>query len=88
MSSICDNQNDFNTAVKTAIDNYVHEKDHPSKKSVTIVILYSIAIFFFLIWAVYLVSQEKKNDERIVSFVYAIILSPVYVLSYYLNEIF
>lgn len=65
-----------------------NEQQKWTAADIAVYILYTLAMFVFLFWAIYLVSREKKNDERIIHFLYAIILSPIYVLSHYLNNIF
>jgi hypothetical protein len=87
--SVCKDQDTFNDAVKKALDNFVEEEQpRLTKSSLTMIIIYSMTVLLFLVWAIYLVRYEKKSDERTLHFLYAIILSPIYVLSYYLNEIF
>lgn len=75
--NVCGNQETFSTS---------SEKEE--KNNTALYVLYTLSIIVFLVWAVYLVSREEKSDERVIHFLYAIILSPIYVLSYYLNEIY
>lgn len=86
--NVCENQEIFNTAVKEALENYKEEEQKTNKNSTALYVLYTLSIIVFLVWAIYLVTREKRNDERVIHFLYAIILSPIYVLSYYLNEIY
>lgn len=88
--NVCQDQETFNNAFKTALDGYEKEKEDVTltSKEIAVYVLYSIAMIVFLVWAIYLVSKEKKNDERVIHFLYATILSPIYVLSYYFNEVF
>lgn len=84
--NVCQNQDTFNTAMKEALENY--EEEEIPKKGIALNIFYTFALVLFLVWAIYLVTREKKNNERVIHFLYAIVLSPIYVLSYYLNEIY
>lgn len=86
--NVCENQEIFNAAVREALENYKKEEEKTTKNSIALYVLYTLSIIVFLVWAVYLVTREKKSDERVIHFLYAIILSPIYVLSYYLNEIY
>lgn len=88
-TNVCENQETFNKAVDEALREYTdNETPNPTARSIALSIAYILLILLFLVWAVYLVSTEKKSDERVIHFLYAIILSPIYVLSHYLNEIY
>jgi hypothetical protein len=88
-TNVCNDQDSFNEAVKIALENYEKEKkSNVSSQDIAVYVLYAIAMVVFLIWALYLVANEPKNEERVVHFLYAIILSPIYVLAHYINDIY
>jgi hypothetical protein len=81
--NVCKNQTTFNNAFTNALNYYNSSENTPS----ILTILYAIILLIFLIWAVFLVLAMKKSNERILHLFFAIIASPLYVISYYLNNI-
>jgi hypothetical protein len=80
---VCDNQADFNEAVRHAIK-YSQEqayKDVPKGAMYVYVIVYLI----LFIWALMLALQVKGSD-RPLHIALAVLFSPVYILSYYLSK--
>lgn len=82
MSSVCDNQNDFNQAVRSALK-YNMKED--VKKSKPWIYIYLVLYLVFFVWAIMLAMQVNgSHAERIEHLVFAIVFSPVYVVAYYL----
>lgn len=85
--SVCESQASFNDAVGVALDTYKQNQKAASMTNVstgalTVYILLTLAIF---IWAIVLAFQLKKGSERILHLLLAMIASPLYIISYYLN---
>lgn len=81
---VCDNQDDFNVAVREAIK-YNNKQDMKKVQGVLGVWLALYVIFF--VWAVILALKVQNPEHRIVHLVFAMIASPIYVLAYYLRNI-
>jgi hypothetical protein len=82
MNGVCDNQNDFNKAVRSALK-YNMKED--VKKSKPWVYIYLALYLVFFVWAIMLAMQMNgSHAEKIEHLVFAILFSPVYVLAYYL----
>ena len=80
--SLCDNQDKFNDAFYTALNN---SKKKDLKKMSTGVGVYMVIHLIFLFWGIML-AVKQPSDQRVVHLVLAIIFSPAYVLAYYVNE--
>lgn len=78
MSSVCDNQADFNKAFREAVKNDM-------KKNKPWIYVSTVLLLIFLIWAVLLAMQVPKGSERVEHLLFAMLFSPVYVLAYYLG---
>lgn len=79
---VCTNQDDFNHAVRKALK-YNMKED--VKKAKPYMMTYVIIWLVMLIWAVMLAMQVPVSDGRTIHLVFAITVSPVYIISYYLG---
>lgn len=84
-TTVCENQDTFNNAVSIAIDNYKEEKKTSAQVSTGTMTIYAILMLILFIWAIVLAFQVKKGSERILHLLAAMILSPLYIISYYVN---
>lgn len=81
---VCDNQGDFNVAFRKALRS--NEKEN-MKKLGNWVYVYVLLWILFLFWAVCLALKcTKEGPERVLHVSLAILLGPVYIISYYLNQ--
>ena len=80
-SSICQDQTSFNNALSIGLDTY---RDEQKMTSGTMYV-YLLLVLVFFIWALMLAMRLKHGNERILHLVVAMIASPLYVISYYLN---
>ena len=81
-NSVCNNQSQFNIAIKKATDQY--EKDNIKKIGPLITTMF-IVWLIFLLWALSLAMFAQ--DKKIFHIVLSLVFSPIYVLSYYLSAI-
>lgn len=81
-SNVCQDQMTFNNAVSTALETYADER----KVSSATMTIYFILMLIFFIWALVLAFGMKRGNERLLHIILAMILSPIYVISYYLNN--
>lgn len=81
-NSVCDNQDDFNIAVKNANKYMINKKLDKNYSCV-----YFFILCIFVVWAVMIAlkSSFNENSSRIVQLVFAIVFSPLYVISHYLS---
>ncbi len=82
-SNVCQDQNSFNNALATGLDTYSEQR----KMSSGSMVLYLLLVLAFFIWALVLAFRMKKGNERLLHLFVAMIASPLYVISYYLNTI-
>ena len=82
--NVCDNQGDFNTAFRQAIE---HNNKENVKKAKPWIYVYAVLWSIFLIWSIFLAMQVSSGNERISHLILAIVFSPVYVLAYYIGAI-
>ena len=81
---VCDNQADFNMAFRKALK--ANEKENIKKLGGWIYV-YLVLWLVFLFWAVTLALKcTRPGPERILHLSLAILLGPVYIISYYLNQ--
>ena len=84
--SVCKDQQTFNNSFKDAVDSYQqNEYDDMSTTGKVLVVISSILIIIFVIWA-FILSRRTKGD-KVVNMVLAIVFAPAYVLSYYISNI-
>lgn len=82
-SNVCENQQVFNQAVRTAAENYEESQCQTSAcRTRTAMIAIIFLVFFF--WAIILAMKADKQ-HRVLHLVFAMMFSPVYVLSHYLD---
>lgn len=88
MDSPCTNQNQFNDAFKTALDNYKSDemKKYDSQYFRTTCFIFSLTYLIFMIWAVILALKISKPDQRILHVTLALISGPAYVFGYYISK--
>lgn len=82
-TTVCENQSTFNEAVSIAIDNY--KEENKMKTTTGAITIYAILMFILFVWALVLAFRLKKGSERLLHLIVAMIVSPLYILSYYLN---
>lgn len=80
--SVCDNQNDFNVAVKNALKYNVKETEKKMKPYIYVMLVLGV---IFLVWAILLAMQVAPGPGRVVHLVFAMMFSPMYVIAYYLG---
>lgn len=81
MSSVCQNQDTFNKSMRQAIK-YTEKQDRPK----AIVEIIALAIYMiFVVWALLLASKVSDVEGRKIHFVLAMLFSPIYIISYYIN---
>ena len=85
MDSVCKDQASFNDAVKTAVKQMNQDKMKENKGAKAIILVLYLVL---AVWALLLAMNAKVSSqtERIIHLVFAIVASPVYILSYYLSE--
>lgn len=82
--NVCNDQKTFNKAVKKAIKHIDDDDENQNKTSKLFMVL--ITLFFYL-WAVLLALKVSDKDHRVLHITLALLLGPLYVLSYYLGFI-
>ena len=80
--SLCNDQETFNNAFRTAIKEY---NKHESKKLSGVLTVYMIIHLFFIILGVMLAVKSVPKENRVIHITLAIIFGPAYCLAYYLN---
>lgn len=81
--NVCKDQDSFNEAFSDALDNYYKENRAPQN----IMVIYLVIFIILLLWAIYLAMKIKPSPERVVHIFFALIASPIYILSFYLNTL-
>lgn len=76
--NVCRNQQTFNRAFQKAVDNYTIPA--PSSQAYTAFGILCIIYIIFLCWAL-VIAIKKKGPNKTLNILFAIILSPAYVLS-------
>ena len=79
---VCQNQNDFNMAVRNAIK-YNMKQDVKQAKPYLIPYLVLWALFF--VWALTLAMRVNRGPDRVLHMFFAMMASPLYVLAHYLG---
>ena len=87
--NVCQNQDTFNDAVQKALNEYpkkeYNQLTSTQKTSIMVQrIVYFVLGLIFIIWAVVL--AQKANDN-VLHTILAIILAPIYILSYYISQL-
>lgn len=80
MTSVCDTQDDFNTAFRNAVK-YTEKKDRPK----TWVLILSMSLMVLIIlWALILASRVGNN--QIIHYVLSLVFAPFYIIAYFLAQ--
>jgi len=80
--SVCDNQDQFNKAIKKAVK---YTEDRQRNKQEPGMIIYTIIWSMFLIWAVIL-AMQVSSDQKVLHIILAILVAPIYVISHYVSS--
>jgi hypothetical protein len=81
--SVCSDQKTFNKAVKKALNNLDDDDEQPKNQtSRMFMVLITLALY---LWAVLLALKVSDPEHRILHVTLALLLGPLYVLSYYLG---
>jgi hypothetical protein len=83
--NVCNDQKTFNKAVKKAIK-HIDDDDDENQNKTSKLFMVLITLFFYL-WAVLLALKVSDKDHRVLHITLALLLGPLYVLSYYLGFI-
>ena len=79
--SVCESQDRFNDAFEDAVK-YVEKKQKPSVMVTIVALVIFVAIF---LWAIYLAAKTTPGQEKTLHLTMAMVFSPFYVISSYLN---
>ena len=80
--NVCSDQSTYNAAFRKAIQEY--QKDQCSSKSCkTTLMVISIFMLIFYIWAFILAMKIKDKDQRVIHTVFALTTGPIYVIAHY-----
>ena len=80
MAGVCETQESFNKAVKTAVN---HLDDDGNKNQAAKIIITLIMLTFYF-WAL-LLAMKADEKHRVLHVLFALCTGPLYVLSYYLG---
>ena len=80
---VCDNQNDFNVALRNAIK---YNGKENMKNMGGWIALYLVLYLIFVLWAVFLAAKVPPGPQRTQHVLFALLFAPAYVLAYYLNR--
>ena len=86
-NNVCVNQDTFNNSVYKALKFSEEKMKKRDNKKCPYVTTYGITHIIFLIWAVILASRASPTN-RLIHMMVAIVLSPLYVIAYYLSMMF
>lgn len=78
---VCNNQKDFNIALRHAIN---AENSRGDKASL---FLYVVILFIMIVWAISIAMKMPPSSDRIMHLVFAMLFSPIYIISYYLSRL-
>jgi cytochrome bd-type quinol oxidase subunit 2 len=78
---VCDNQDDFNQALRVAIK---QNREDLMEEQKPWLLVYTVMWLIFMVWAILLAMQADSN--RVLHLVIAILFSPLYVISHYLSK--
>lgn len=81
--SPCDNQDDFNVAFRNALK--YNEKEN-MKKARPYMYVYLVLWLVVTVWALLLAMQVPAGNSRVLHVFFALVASPMYVLSFYLGN--
>ena len=78
--SVCNNQQDFETALKSAAK-YVRDEERPPSDTMKII---CVVYLFVGVWALLLALKVNPGEHRVEHIVLALIFPPAYIVAYYL----
>ena len=81
-ANVCNTQDSFNVAFNKALKATAEDD---MKKSKPWMYVYVVLWLTFFIWALVLAMQVAQGPNRLIHLVFAMVFSPVYVLSYYIG---
>jgi len=76
-TNVCADQATYDAAFQHAVDRY---QNRPQSRTMAVL---SVIMLFFTIWAVLLAMKVKDKEQRILHFIFAFLLGPIYVICYY-----
>lgn len=79
---VCDNQDDFNTALYTAVQ---ENADKNLEKNKPWIVVYGVVWFILMIWGVLLAMKTESGPNRLLHIMFAITFAPLYVIAYYVS---
>lgn len=79
---VCGNQADFNQALQAAVK---YNNQQAVKQAGAWIWVYLVLYLVFFVWAVMLAIQVAAGPDRTMHLVFAVVFSPLYVLSHYLG---
>lgn len=82
-SNVCENQDRFNDAYRSALQNDQEKRIEENKNWMNI---YAVLWLISLVWAIFL-ALKADEEHRVLHLVHALVFSPLYVLAYYIGAI-
>ena len=82
-TNVCTDQATYDAAFKNAVNSYQKRDQCQTKTCKVTMAIVSILMLFFSIWAIILAMRVQDKEQRIIHFIFAIALGPIYVLCYY-----
>lgn len=79
---VCDSQDDYNQAFRNALK---YNREQNMKSAGNWIWVYLVIHLVFLFWGVMLASKVQPGPYRTMHMMFALLFSPVYVLSHYLG---
>ena len=80
--SVCNNQQDFESALKSA-SRYVRDEEKPPSNTMKVVCIVYLIIG---VWALLLALRVPSGTKRIEHIVFALIFPPAYIVAHYLGN--
>ena len=82
-SNVCTDQATYDAAFKHAIRSYQKREECTTSTCKLTMAIISILMLVFTIWAILLAMKVQDKEQRVIHFIFAIALGPIYVLCYY-----
>jgi bacteriorhodopsin len=79
-NNVCDNQDDFNIAFQKAVKQDAKDR---MKNNKPWIFAYTSLWLVFFVWALLLAMRVQPGPSKVVHLVFALVFSPIYVISYY-----
>ena len=80
-ANVCTDQDTFNQALRKAVR---HNEKEDIKKAGAWVYVYLVLWVIFFVWALTLAMKVPPGPEKVEHLVFAMVFSPIYVLSHYI----